>query len=71
MEVSSGSAAATAGLEVGDVITKVDTTAIASPDELGTIIAEHAPGDTVKVTFERGGTATTVTATLGTRAAQG
>ena len=71
VDVSSGSAAAAAGLQVGDVITGIDDAIIASPDDLGTVIAEHAPGDQVHVTYERGGQTTNVTATLGVRTVEG
>jgi putative serine protease PepD len=71
MQLSAGSGAATAGIKVGDVITKVDTTAITTPDDLSTVIAQHQPGDQVTVTFERSGQSQTVTATLGARSGQG
>ena len=69
VSVDPGSAADKAGLQSGDVITKVDDTAIDSPDTLGATIAAHQPSDHVTVTFTRDGATTTVDATLGTRSA--
>ena len=69
VDVSSGSAADTAGLQAGDVITDVDGAAVQKPDELGTAIAEHRPGDSVEVTYTRNGTEHTATVTLGSRPA--
>jgi putative serine protease PepD len=65
--VTAGSAAAKAGLQAGDVITKVGDNAIASPDDLASAIAGHAPGDQVTVTFQRDGATKTATVTLGSR----
>ncbi|MEU2082100.1 trypsin-like peptidase domain-containing protein [Streptomyces albus] len=56
-----------AGLEPGDVITKLDNTVIDSgPTLIGTIWS-HKPGEKVKLTFERDGKERTVEVTLGTR----
>jgi putative serine protease PepD len=66
-EVDSGSAAAKAGLQQGDVITSVDGTATDDPDALGGVIADHKPGDQVKVTYTRDGASHDVTVTLGAR----
>ena len=69
VSVDPGSAAEKAGLQNGDVITKVDDTVIDSPDTLGAAIATHQPADHVTVAYTRGGTSATVVATLGTRSA--
>jgi putative serine protease PepD len=66
-EVRSGSPAADAGLQAGDVVTKVDDDEISSGDELRSAVAKHKPGDKVELTIRRGGDTTTVTVTLGTR----
>jgi len=66
-EVDSGSAAAKAGLQQGDVITAVDGTNTDDPDALGGAIASHKPGDQVKVTYTRDGASHEVTVTLGAR----
>jgi putative serine protease PepD len=65
--MTAGSAAATAGLRVGDVITKVGADAITNPDDLASAIAGHQPGDKVTVTFQRDGATKTTPVTLGTR----
>jgi S1-C subfamily serine protease len=55
------------GIEVGDVITKVDGKAIsAAPDVRGAIL-KHKPGDKVQVTVDRGGDDRTLSVTLGRR----
>jgi putative serine protease PepD len=59
--------AAKAGLRAGDVITALDGNEIASPDELQTAVSAHRPGDTVTVTYQRGGTSHTAQVKLGTR----
>ena len=65
--VSSGSAADSAGLKAGDVITAVDGTKVATADKLRAIIAGHKPGDTVQLTVLANGSTKTVTATLGSK----
>jgi putative serine protease PepD len=54
-EVTSGSTADSAGLQQGDVITKVDDKLIAGADSLVATIRSYRPGDEVTVTFERDG----------------
>jgi putative serine protease PepD len=54
-EVSSGSTADSAGLEAGDVITKVDDRLITGADSLVATIRSYRPGDRVTVTFVRDG----------------
>ncbi|MEU3459988.1 trypsin-like peptidase domain-containing protein [Streptomyces sp. NPDC006733] len=65
VSVSAGGAAAKAGLKAGDVITRVDSTAISTMQSLTEALAAHQPGDKVKVTFERNGSSQTAEATLG------
>jgi putative serine protease PepD len=65
--VERGSAAASAGLQAGDVIESVDGTPVKSPAQLRAIVASHRPGDTIAITVRRGGSTTTLKATLGTR----
>jgi S1-C subfamily serine protease len=64
--VSSGSPAAKAGIVAGDVITAVNGTPTPTSNDLGTVLADLKPGDTVKVkvTHQNGGTST-VNVTLG------
>jgi putative serine protease PepD len=68
-EVDAGSAAATAGLKSGDVITKVDDHLITSSDGLVATVRSYRPGDHVTVTYERGGSTHTVRVTLDSDAA--
>jgi putative serine protease PepD len=63
-QVENGSAGANAGLKAGDVITKVDDHLITSSDSLIAIIRSYRPGDQVSITYTRGGSSHTVTATL-------
>jgi putative serine protease PepD len=60
-----GTAAADAGLQRGDVITRVDDNIISSSDSLVAIVRTYRPGDNVQLTFLRDGTKHTITVTLG------
>ncbi|HEX7354184.1 MAG TPA: trypsin-like peptidase domain-containing protein [Mycobacteriales bacterium] len=64
-QVVPGSGAANAGLQAGDVITKVDSTSISDAQDLATAIQSHNVGDKVTITFTRSGSSHTVKATLG------
>ena len=68
-EVNTGSAAADAGLQSGDVITKVDDHVITSSDGLVAIIRSYRPDEEVTVTYERDGDTHTVRVTLDSDAA--
>jgi len=68
-QVTNGSAAAGAGLRSGDVITKVDDHLITSSDGLVATIRSYRPGDSVTVTYTRGGSTHTVQVTLDSDAA--
>ncbi len=63
-EITNGSAAGSAGLESGDVITKIDDHLVTSSDSLVATIRSYRPGDDVTVTYERGGDEKTATLTL-------
>jgi putative serine protease PepD len=65
-EVNDGSAAEKAGLEKGDVITKVDDTIITGSNSLVATVRGHRPGDKVTLTVaSKGGSKTrTVDVTL-------
>ena len=65
--VRSGTPAAQAGLRSGDVITAVDGQRISSINDLQSTIDAKKPGDTVTITYTRGGKKHTVRVTLGTR----
>ena len=63
--VASGGPADKAGLREGDVITAVDGKRVADSQELIVAIRAHAPGESVTVTYERGGGSRTAQITLG------
>jgi putative serine protease PepD len=54
-EVSVGSTAEEAGIEPGDIITKIDDTLITTKDALIATIRSYRPGDTVTLTWTRDG----------------
>lgn len=62
--VSKGSPAEKAGLQKGDVITKVGTTEIDDADDLVEAIGKYKPADKVTLTYKRNGTDNKTTATL-------
>ena len=62
--VTSGSGAADAGIQSGDVITAVDDTAVKSIGDLNTIKNTKKIGDTLKITLTRSGKSMDVTVTL-------
>jgi putative serine protease PepD len=64
-QVSSGSAAATGGLQAGDVVTRVDQSTIDDASSLSAFIRSHQPGDKVTVHYTRGGAQRTAVVTLG------
>ena len=64
-DVKAGSSAAAAGLQQGDVITKVDSTIVGNADALIAAIRAERPGDKVTVTYQREGGSDTVTVALG------
>ena len=67
VDVGAGTPAASAGLQVGDVIVSIDDQQISSADSLGSAIGAKKPGDRVTVTYTRSGTRRTAQVTLGTR----
>ncbi len=71
VEVTDGSTAAQAGLEAGDVITSIDGQRIAGGDSLVATIRSYRPGDTVSVTWERGGQSQDASVTLDSDATTG
>jgi putative serine protease PepD len=62
--VTAGGAAAAAGLQAGDVVTKVDTARIADGDDLIAAIRAHAVKDSVTITYTRSGAVHTTKVTL-------
>ena len=66
-EVRSGTPAADAGLQSGDTIVSVDGKRIVSGDGLTSAISAKKPGDTVSITYSRGGQSHTVKIELASR----
>ena len=64
-QVRSGSAAASAGLRTGDVITAVDGQAVSAAGDVVERISALSAGDSVTLTVQRNGASITVHATLG------
>jgi S1-C subfamily serine protease len=64
-DVQSGSAAAQASLQAGDVIVNFDNFDIYNPDELLQRLVLHKPGDQVTVTIIRNGQQQDVSLTIG------
>ena len=63
--VEEGSAADQAGLQMGDVITKIDDTEVNSVEELNAAKKQYSAGDTAALTVYRGGETITVEITWG------
>lgn len=63
--ITKGGSADRAGLKAGDVITGFNGLAVRSSSDLIAEIRSHAPGDKVKLTYQRNGKETTVNVTLG------
>lgn len=63
-EVTPGGAAANAGLKKGDILTKLDGTAIKSMSDIDTVKKKHKAGDTVEAVVSRDGTNLTVKVTF-------
>jgi serine protease Do len=68
--VTSGSAAEHAGVQPGDVITKVNGKAIVAAAELSAIVGAAAPGDKISLEVLRKGATRELSATLGTAQAE-
>jgi S1-C subfamily serine protease len=64
VNVTTGGAAAAAGIKEGDVITSLDNRAIGSSTELQVAVLDHDPGQTVTVKFARQGQQHSVRVTL-------
>ncbi|WUN35867.1 trypsin-like peptidase domain-containing protein [Kitasatospora sp. NBC_00315] len=66
VSITAGGPAASAGLQVGDVITKLGDTQITTLNSLTTALASLSPGSKVTVTYTRDGQSKTADVTLGT-----
>lgn len=69
--VTEGSAAAKAGLEKDDVITKVNGKSIDGPQSLADVIGSMKPNDEVKINYKRGGKNKNLKLQLGEREDKG
>src|SRR6266699_328429 len=67
--VQQGSAAASAGLKAGDLITAVDGKTALTAERLRALVGAHKPGDKLTLGVVRSGTTRTIEVTLGARAA--
>ena len=67
-DVLSSSAAAAAGLQIGDVITAIDEVPMEDSEDVARLIRDHVPGDTVVVTIARGADTVGLEVVLGSRA---
>ena len=65
--VNPGTGAAAAGLRQGDVITSIDGRRVRSATDVGAAVRSKEPGDTVRIGWERQGSAQEGDATLGSR----
>ncbi|MDX6230102.1 MAG: putative serine protease PepD [Frankiales bacterium] len=63
--VTANGPGANAGLQAGDVITKIDSTVVTDADTLIATVRSHTAGDKVTLTFTRGGVTKTATVTIG------
>lgn len=63
--VAAGSSAANAGIQEGDIITKLGDSSISSSSDLVLAVRSHNAGDNVQLTFNRNGQENTVSVTLG------
>lgn len=70
-DLVAGGPAATAGVQVGDIITAIDGQDIGQTTSLQDLLFQHKPGDTIELTIARGdsGQTMSVKVTLGTRPA--
>jgi putative serine protease PepD len=69
-ETTAGGPSERAGLQPGDIVTKVDGKTIGGADDVAQSIADKQPGDKVQVTVQRNGRDQTVDVTLGQRPEQ-
>ena len=65
--VSSGSPAAGAGIQTGDIVTAIDGEAITGSNDLVSAVAAHSPGDALRLMIRRGSSTRTISVTLGTQ----
>ncbi|HSJ28582.1 MAG TPA: trypsin-like peptidase domain-containing protein [Acidimicrobiia bacterium] len=69
--ISPGSAAASGGLQVGDIVVAVDGDPIGDYTDLAAVIRNYAAGDTIELEVDRDGERLVLTAVLGSRPPEG
>ena len=62
--VTAGTSAANGGVQAGDILLKWDDTTLTGGRDLMAALRTHAPGDTVKLKVNRGGTIKTLSVEL-------
>jgi putative serine protease PepD len=67
--IAPGGPAAKAGLQAGDLVTAVNGTHVTSLNQFVAAIANYAPGTTVTLTVDRGGSSKSIKLTLGSQPA--
>ena len=65
LKVAGDGPAGQAGLRKGDIITAVDGKTVKYRIDLTEALDKHEPGDTVQITYLRGGSSNTVDVTVG------
>lgn len=65
-EVSPDGAAAAAGLQAGDIVTRIDSRVVEGPADLVAAVRSHVPGDSITLTYLRDSDSEQATITLGT-----
>jgi len=63
--LASGGPATSAGVQVGDVITKINGVAVTDAQDLLTVLAADKPGDTVTLGLDRNGSSLSIQVQLG------
>lgn len=69
-EAQADGPAARAGMQKNDVIVSIDDKEITSMEDVTSVLAQHTPGDRIKVTYVRGGDSHEVEVELGKRPAR-
>ena len=62
--VQPGTPAATAGIQVGDIVSMVDGQPVAAPADVIAVVHSHRPGDTARLSVSRNGRTVAITVVL-------
>lgn len=71
IEITPGTAAADAGLQLGDIVVAVDGDPIGDFGDLAAVVGDYAAGDVIELTIERDGETLSLDAELGVRPTAG